>query len=129
MPLRLRLSTFMFCSGAARWRAYNAMSDRRGPYLSRLLDADLPRRYWSHQPSDSPGEVWYFETVQDGDDHIAIRQLTVLASGERYSYSPSHLGDDWGFLTDQPLHPGEMEPSSPSAFLAAWDGSSPGPAG
>jgi hypothetical protein len=100
------------------------MRDHRSPYFERLTSSPLPRYYWSGAAPDDPKETWHFETVMDGRKHVAIRQLTITADGEHHAYSATHLEDDWGFLTDQPVEPEKLEglnATTQASFEAAWN--------
>jgi hypothetical protein len=99
------------------------MNDQRGAYFERLTASALPRYYWSGPSPEDPNELWYFETVIDDGKHIAIRQLTITADGERHAYSAAQLDDDWGFLTDQPVEPEEsqgLDATTQPEFEEAW---------
>jgi hypothetical protein len=71
---------------------------------------------------DDENEQWFFETVEDNGQCIAIRQLAVESDGTRHAYSPERLEDDHGFLTDQPVRPAEwgFNAISREAWDAAW---------
>ena len=71
-------------------------------YLA-LDRSDRPRTYLFGPSPDDERELWYFEAVDDNGALIAIRQLTIGADGTRHAYSPQHIEDEWGFLTDQPI--------------------------
>jgi hypothetical protein len=99
------------------------MQDQRGPYVERLTASSLPRSHWAGVSTENPSEHWFFESVEDQGELVAIRQLTVESDGRRHAYTAKHLDDEWGFLTGQPLRPAESEdlqPISAEAFQAAW---------
>ena len=97
------------------------MEDQRGPYFRALTESDRDREYWLGESPDDPGEQWYFETVEDSGQKVAIRQITVGPAG-RFAYSAAHLEDEHGFLTDQPMSPVEegLAAVEESAFEAVW---------
>jgi hypothetical protein len=91
-------------------------------YYLALQGSSRPRTYlWGRSPED-PAERWYFEAVEDDGKLIPIRQLTVEADGTRLAYSPEHIDDGCGFLTDQPItHADELSICSADDFRAAWE--------
>ena len=82
----------------------------------------MPRFYWSGPSPEDPDEMWFFETVIDNGQHIAIRQVTIERDGTRHAYSVDHLEDEWGFLTDRAVEPESsdgLEPTTSAKLDAA----------
>ena len=99
------------------------MKDQRGPAIRALYERPGPRRYWRYdhtEPDESFGQ-WYFECVRDNDEWWCIRQIGPHPLGVS-AYDWQHLGDDRGFLTDQPIDESETLLVSIAAdeFEAAW---------
>jgi hypothetical protein len=91
-------------------------------YYRSLMASPRPRTYFVGQAPDEPTEQWHFGAVEDDDELVVIRQLTIEGDGTRHAYSADHIEDTWGFLTDQPLDDFEyLSPSTADAFNAAWD--------
>jgi hypothetical protein len=90
-------------------------------YYLELEQSARPRRHLRGRSPDDEREQWYFEVLEDEGELIAVRQLTIEADGTRHRYSPQHLEDGWGFLTDQPIDPtDELSPCTADEFNAAW---------
>lgn len=91
-------------------------------YYLALQGSSRPRTYLRGPSPDDLAERWYFEAVEDDGKLIAIRQLTVEADGTRRAYSPEHIEDEWGFLTDQPIgRADQLSICSSAEFRAAWE--------
>lgn len=92
-------------------------------YLLALQASSRARVYLFGPSPDDLAELWYFEAVDDGGERIAIRQLTVQADGSRHAYSPQHVADEWGALTDQPIdYVNQLSACSAEDFLVVWGG-------
>ncbi|MFD6826624.1 hypothetical protein ACFWC5_40790 [Streptomyces sp. NPDC060085] len=72
----------------------------------RSLDEGATLRYHFHH-ADEEGGLWYFEAVPHRGELIAIKQAELTQAGRLHRYSWEHLEDEYGFLTDQALDPGE----------------------
>jgi hypothetical protein len=91
-------------------------------YYLALDRSDRPRTYLFGPSPDDTHELWYFEAVDDNGALIAIRQLTIEADGTRHAYSPQHIEDEWGFLTDQPIdYADELSSCSAEQFRQIWE--------
>ena len=98
-------------------------SDETVEYYRRLQQSSRARDYWVGISPDDEAERWFFETIEDDDEFVVVRQLTVEADGTRRQYSVDHFVDAWGLLTDQPLDPGDdLTHCSKDEFEAAWGG-------
>lgn len=88
-------------------------------YVRRLDESDRARVYFS---GHADGARWLFETVQDGVDLAAIRQILINDDdGVVHRYSWRRLEDDFGGLTDQAVvAEGGVERSGPAEFIEAW---------
>lgn len=82
-------------------------SDEVVEYYRALQQSGCARGYWVGISPDDDAERWLFETVEDGEELVVVRQLTVGTDGTRRQYSVDHFEDEWGFLTDQPLDPAD----------------------
>ena len=88
-----------------------------------LQESSRARVYLFGSSPEDPAELWYFEAVDDGGNRIAIRQLTVEADGSRHAYSPQHMEDEWGALTDQPIDfANQLSACSAEDFFVVWEG-------
>ena len=95
-------------------------------YYAELDSSPRPRKYFVGRAPDDDLERWLFEVVEDNGELIALRQLTVGADGTRRAYSPQHLEDGWGFLTDQPITDADqLDTCSREEFYAVWHGAKP----
>jgi hypothetical protein len=91
-------------------------------YYLALDRSDRPRTYLFGPSPDDERELWYFEAVEDNGVLVAIRQLTIGADGTRHAYSPQHVEDAWGFLTDQPIdYADELTPCDAEQFRQIWE--------
>jgi hypothetical protein len=91
-------------------------------YYLALDRSDRPRTCLFGPSPDDERELWYFEAVDDNGALIAIRQLTIGADGTRHAYSPQHIEDEWGFLTDQPIdYADELTPCDAAQFRQIWE--------
>lgn len=91
-------------------------------YYLALDRSDRPRTYLFGPSPDDERELWYVEAVDDNGALIAIRQLTIGADGTRHAYSPQHIEDEWGFLTDQPIdYADELTPCDGAQFRQIWE--------
>ena len=99
------------------------MSDQRGPVIRALAEGAGARRYWRYEhrePDESAGR-WYFECVREDDEWWCIRQIAPHAGGVS-AYDWQQLGDEHGFLTDQPIDEEQplLEAITAEEFEAAW---------
>lgn len=91
-------------------------------YYAGLDRSPKPRRYYFGRSPDDRREQWFFEAVEDEGRLIAIRQLTIAADGSRQAYSPEHLDDARGGLTDQPIdYEDQLQIITAKDFYAAWN--------
>lgn len=92
----------------------------------RALDAGASaRRYFRH--TDEEGGLWYFETVADRGELVAVKQIEVTPEGAFHRYHWEHLGDEHGFLTVLALNPDEdpLTAVEPEEFQRVWTQRSP----
>jgi hypothetical protein len=90
-------------------------------YYLALDRSDRPRTYLFGPSPDDECELWYFEAVDDNGALIAIRHLTIGADGTQHAYSPQHIEDEWGFLTDQPIdYADQLTPCDAEQFRQIW---------
>lgn len=96
-------------------------SDETVKYYRGLMQSNSARSYWVGTSPDDEAERWFFETIEDGDELVVVRQLAIEADGKGHRYSVDHFEDEWGFLTDQPLALGDgLARCSSEDFEAAW---------
>jgi hypothetical protein len=91
-------------------------------YYRELELSCRPRIHLMGRSPDDTNEWWFFEAVEVGGELIAIRQVTIEASGAGHRYSADHIEDDWGGLTDQAIdYEDQLERCAQSIFEDAWD--------
>jgi hypothetical protein len=67
------------------------------------------------------GERWLFETVEDGAELVAIRQIVIDQDGAVHRYSWRRREDDDGALTDQAVEPtAALDRCESAEFADAW---------
>jgi hypothetical protein len=101
------------------------MKDVRGEYFKGLEESERAREHWRGIDPDDGRTEWLFQTVEDDGQRIAIRQMIIHADGGIDRYWWKHLGDDAGFLTDQPVDYANQLVAIPAEeFDGLWGGSS-----
>ncbi|WP_141007310.1 hypothetical protein [Nocardioides humi] len=91
-------------------------------YYRQLGRSARPRIHFVGRSPDDENEWWYFEAVDVDGELIAIRQVTIEASGDGHRYSAEHIEDVWGGLTDQAIdYEDQLERCAASVFADAWD--------
>jgi hypothetical protein len=99
------------------------VKDLRGAYFQGLEESDRPREHWRGIDPDDGRTQWLFQTVEDGGQQIAIRQVIVHPDGVIDRYWWKHLEDEAGFLTDQPVeYTDQLIAISADEFDALWRG-------
>lgn len=87
----------------------------------RALDEGAALRH-HFRGADEEGGLWYFETVPDRGELIAVKQAELTPAGQLHRYSWEHLEDEHGFLTDQAIDPEEdlLDPIPAEQFQRVW---------
>lgn len=105
-----------------RWPAETEAAFRASVAWYQALDESAgPRGYFEFV--DDEGAHWLWETLEVGEETVAVKQVEVGTSGVVRRYSWRYLEDEDSGLTDQALDlttPG-LTPVSRSAFYAIWD--------
>ena len=77
-------------------------SDETVEYYRRLQQSSRARDYWVGISPDDEAERWFFETIEDDDEFVVVRQLTVEADGTRRQYS---VDTSWTRGASSPISP------------------------
>ena len=96
-------------------------NDQRSQFIRSLDERPGHRQYLAaHDAEDGRRYLW--EVIDDRGELVAVKQLEIDLQGRRWRYDWTHLEDENGFLTDQPLFVDKnIRETTRDEFFKEWE--------